>query len=298
MEEVQNLLNERLSVLISASLFFILGASLAWNLGYFNFTRKDEIQESPSIGKKVLIVFSIFLFIQLFVVPLCFEFWNYFYRLGDAESTKTITPEIQGWFSIFAIFLSSLGVFSYFRCLPQNIRQLIWGPYAFKGWKSRLEDFYIGIATWIISYPLVVAVGQAISLIISFFYKNIQPEQVAVKQIKTAATSDGQLFVLVFCVIFIVPILEEILFRGFLQNWFKSHFGRKKAIIFTAIVFALFHYAPSQGAGNIELLASLFVLACFLGYIYERQKSLWASISMHAIFNSISISLIFFIEKG
>jgi membrane protease YdiL (CAAX protease family) len=69
----------------------------------------------------------------------------------------------------------------------------------------------------------------------------------------------------------------------------------KKAIIFSALCFSLFHLAPSQGIGNISLVASLFLFALFLGFIYERQASLFASIGLHMTFNAVStVRILFF----
>ena len=72
----------------------------------------------------------------------------------------------------------------------------------------------------------------------------------------------------------------------------------KKAIVFSALCFALFHYAPSQGMGNISLLATLFLFALFLGFIYERQASLFASIGLHMTFNAVSTFRILFFPES
>ena len=91
-------------------------------------------------------------------------------------------------------------------------------------------------------------------------------------------------------------ILEEFLFRGVLQNFLKKYFKRDVSIIITSLVFAFFHYSPSQKLSNISIIGSLFVLACFLSFLYERQKSLFAPIFLHATFNAISIINLIFIK--
>ncbi|MBI3211827.1 MAG: CPBP family intramembrane metalloprotease [Simkania negevensis] len=52
----------------------------------------------------------------------------------------------------------------------------------------------------------------------------------------------------------------------------------------------LFHLSSSQGVGNI----SLFIFALYLGFLYEKQCSLFASIALHMTFNSISVIRILF----
>jgi membrane protease YdiL (CAAX protease family) len=64
------------------------------------------------------------------------------------------------------------------------------------------------------------------------------------------------------------------------------------AIVFSSICFSAFHFSFSQGIGNISLLFSLFVFALFLGFIYERQGSLFASISLHMTLNIVSVARI------
>ncbi len=296
MEEFQKLLTERIQILASSSLIFLLFLLVAWTNGFFSFSRPSK--EARELSNRVLFgAFGIFLFLQLLVIPLTFEFWYYFYTLGETHPEHYLSPELQGWVNIYGIWVSALGMLLYYRSLSKESRRIILGAYGLKGWKAKFDDFFIAGMSWLLSYPLVVAVGQAVAIFLMLVYKNIEPEQVAVKQIKTAATSTSLLIVLILCVIFIVPVIEELLFRGLLQNWLKKLVSPWKAILFTSFIFALFHFSFSQGMGNVELIVSLFVLSCFLGFIYERQKSLWAPISMHAIFNAISILLIFYAEK-
>ncbi|QOV89789.1 CPBP family intramembrane glutamic endopeptidase [Humisphaera borealis] len=55
------------------------------------------------------------------------------------------------------------------------------------------------------------------------------------------------------------------------------------AIVITSVLFAVIH--PLWTAPII------FVLAVVLGYVYERTGNLWASIGLHAIFNTISTTI-------
>jgi uncharacterized protein len=64
------------------------------------------------------------------------------------------------------------------------------------------------------------------------------------------------------------------------------------SILLASLIFAFFHFSYSQGIDNIEVITSLFVFSCFLGFVYERQQSLWASVGLHALFNAISVVLI------
>jgi membrane protease YdiL (CAAX protease family) len=93
-------------------------------------------------------------------------------------------------------------------------------------------------------------------------------------------------------VIGIVPVLEELLFRGFLQGAFRRFFSVRTAILFSSFIFALFHFSLGQGVNNMTILVSLFILSLFLGFLKERQGNLWGSIAMHMTFNAISVAMI------
>ena len=113
-------------------------------------------------------------------------------------------------------------------------------------------------------------------------------EQTAVAYLKLALESPILLTSTLLTILLSAPILEELLFRGLLQTYFKQYLGKKTAILAASFFFAFFHLNAAQGIGNIPLFLSLFFFGGFLGFIYEKQGSLIASISLHITFNTIS----------
>jgi uncharacterized protein len=81
----------------------------------------------------------------------------------------------------------------------------------------------------------------------------------------------------------VVPIFEELLFRGMLQTSLRNVLrGRWAAIVISSIVFALLHpltHAPA-----------LLLFSLAIGYSYERSGSLMRPIFMHMIFNAVSVA--------
>ena len=57
------------------------------------------------------------------------------------------------------------------------------------------------------------------------------------------------------------------------------------AVILTSVLFALVH--------QLWTAPAIFVLSVGMGYAYERTGSLWASITMHFLFNGIQLALLF-----
>lgn len=84
----------------------------------------------------------------------------------------------------------------------------------------------------------------------------------------------------------VAPIAEEIFFRGFLFRALRRH-GLIPAAAISGVVFGLAHVASSP-IGFIVPLALLGVLLCLL---YERTRSLYPSIALHCLNNSIAFGI-------
>jgi membrane protease YdiL (CAAX protease family) len=96
------------------------------------------------------------------------------------------------------------------------------------------------------------------------------------------------------------PVTEELFFRGLLQTALiqpglipafsrggnlttpPTAARRWLAIVLASIVFTAIHITP-------EFFPTLFVLSLGLGYVYERTGNLWAPITLHAMFNGVSL---------
>jgi len=85
----------------------------------------------------------------------------------------------------------------------------------------------------------------------------------------------------------IVPIGEELLFRGLAQSLLRRHFGPWPAVLVASAIFAAAHWSQPQA------VPSLFVLAVVIGYNYERTGRLLAPILIHTLFNAANLALRF-----
>ena len=72
----------------------------------------------------------------------------------------------------------------------------------------------------------------------------------------------------------VVPVAEELFFRGFVYNWMRKGLSQWPAMVLSALVFGGFHLVPVQ-----VILA--FVLGLGLAWIYEKSESLWPPIILH-----------------
>lgn len=89
--------------------------------------------------------------------------------------------------------------------------------------------------------------------------------------------------------VLIVPLLEEVLYRGILQRTLKSlDLGGWTGIVITSVVFVAMH----RGVAQWHALPALFVLSLGFGWVYERTGRLAAPIAMHSMFNALNLALL------
>lgn len=96
----------------------------------------------------------------------------------------------------------------------------------------------------------------------------------------------------------IAPIGEEMLFRAFATTAWSADLGAQRGLVRGALFFAVVHVLTVGGgtAGEAMALAvmgfaSRIPVALALGWIFQRRRSVWASIGLHAAFNGILIVL-------
>ena len=217
-----------------------------------------------------------------------------FLATGDVAGVKKLSQAWMGWLQLASLCVLFLLLLLYCFMIDTRARHYIfWGEgkrNATRFWQS----VGMGVVGWLVSYPFVLFATALTALLSQWIWGESKVEQAAVKQLKLSMGNTPLYILMVLAIVFLVPFMEELLFRGFLQNLLKRYLSRSWAIGLTAIIFACAHFAPSQGIGNFQLILSLFVLSFFLGFIYERERALWASMALHMSFNGFSVLLITF----
>lgn len=82
------------------------------------------------------------------------------------------------------------------------------------------------------------------------------------------------------------PIAEEMLFRGVLYQWTRNRLPPAAAILLNGIVFGLAH-------GEVSLAVATGMMGMVLAWFFERSKSLWPSILIHAFNNTSKLLLLY-----
>jgi membrane protease YdiL (CAAX protease family) len=276
-------------LLVGLFAFFVLW--IAKSKGFFVFPFEKRI--TPSIRfKSVLIVFGIYLCVTLFLAPLLL---NVIYLLyGRSHSGKPPPIGTVGGVQLLILGCILLFFYLYARFENPTLFKRIWKNWNAPNAQPITTDIGMGVLTWFIAFPLVAVIGEISDMLLYSFFGLENYEQVAVRYLKTSLSSFETMIIPLFIILLVAPTIEEFLFRGCWQTFLKKYMSIKTAIVLSSLCFALFHFAPSQGLGNVSLVASLFTFALFLGFIYERQSSLFASIALHITFNTFSTLRILF----
>jgi uncharacterized protein len=290
----QELLKNQLFQLLFCFIAAVVTTTAAWIFGFFKKIQKTQNQKFPTLFL-VIKLFIIYLFLAFFIGKITMIVMTKIISLLKLP-TSEISVALLAWSNFIVLGIITYALIYIARRSDKVVFSNIWKIKITKH-NSIAKDIFFSCYAWIIILPIVLLTSQIIDLF-NLVVLNIEqtPDQLAVLFLKRTLGHPLYLTLAIISIVGFTPFLEEILFRGYLQTYLKKVLGIKASIAVASLTFALFHFSISQGLGNINIIITLFVLACFLGYLYERQKSLITPIMLHMIFNAISIINLFFFQ--
>jgi uncharacterized protein len=119
---------------------------------------------------------------------------------------------------------------------------------------------------------LVIAAGALNSVVVKFLPMSSYDEALFAEMI-----SNDTLAILFGCIA--APLLEEMLFRGIILRSFLRQYSKTASILGSAALFAIAHL-------NVYQLVTAFAVGIVAGWLYERTRSLWPCILLHASYNA------------
>lgn len=154
-------------------------------------------------------------------------------------------------------------------------------------------DVLTGAAALLLVFPIVWTINLLSRLgaeAIARFTGAAPPEALAHSSLRDLVNGPQDIWwwLMVAGVTIGAPIVEETLYRGFLQSAFAAAFRmRWAAILLTSVFFTVAHL----GAADVHVLPGLLALSVALGVIFERTGRLGVAIGAHAAFNALNILL-------
>jgi len=94
--------------------------------------------------------------------------------------------------------------------------------------------------------------------------------------------------IIVFAVA-IAPVVEEFVFRFFIYGVLKRYVGCLLGVILSSLLFAAAH-------AHLPSFVPLFVLGSCFAIAYEWSDSILVSMTMHSLFNSLTLIALAFPE--
>ena len=134
------------------------------------------------------------------------------------------------------------------------------------------------------AYPLI-AISEAIN---QRFFGGGSGKQSIVEFFSASRTIQERIMIIVFAVA-IAPIVEEFVFRFFIYGVLKRYVGCFLGVILSSLLFAAAH-------AHVPSFVPLFVLGCCFAIAYEWSGSILVSMSMHSLFNSLTLTALAFPE--
>ena len=93
--------------------------------------------------------------------------------------------------------------------------------------------------------------------------------------------------IIIFSIVILAPLLEEISFRGFLFPALNRRMGIYPAIVITSVLFTLAHYP--QIKGDFTIMAIIFSFSLVITYARAKTGSTWLAIFMHHVYNLVYV---------
>ncbi len=134
----------------------------------------------------------------------------------------------------------------------------------------------------IFSYPIGTFFNYLMIIVLNYFGK-ISPNPVPIPE------SGGEMIIGLLVVALSAGICEEVMFRGFVMKAYEK-LGMKSSIVYSALLFGLFHF-------NIQNLLGPIYLGLIFGYMVYKTDSIFAAMIGHTANNAFALLLGMLVTK-
>lgn len=173
-------------------------------------------------------------------------------------------------FAIFPTFITAAGVLVRARLRGLSWRDL--GLVRPRNWRPVLFAWLVAL----LAGPLT-AFGRSV-----FAVAGGADFELALPGARMAAQGTGGIALFALIVAVLVPIVEELIFRGLVHRTVRTRWPLIPSAILSGIVFAAVHLEAST-------LIPLFIVGFVFAWSYERSGSLWGSIVPHGGLNALTL---------
>ncbi|MCK6482745.1 MAG: CPBP family intramembrane metalloprotease [Phycisphaerae bacterium] len=155
------------------------------------------------------------------------------------------------------------------------------------------RDAAWAVAGYLACWPAVWGVAMLTRTVVQRIAPHVSlPEHTAVEYLRSPETTRIEVGLVVLGAALLAPVMEELLFRGVLQNAAANAARSTWAgIVVSALMFGLIH-------AELHHVPALMVFGAVLGYAYVRSGSLWLPVLMHVVFNVKTLVFLWWSPAG
>ncbi|MWV38609.1 type II CAAX endopeptidase family protein [Natrialba sp. INN-245] len=141
---------------------------------------------------------------------------------------------------------------------------------------------------------LLVGAGSVVALLGIAILVGFVTEQLGVPSSEHSLLTEdravGYYVLLAVVSILLIGPVEELLFRGLIQNYVRPAFGSAGAVVWTSILFAIIHlpvYLTMGFSSAVASLVAIFALSLVMGGVYEQYRNLVLVMGIHGVYNAV-----------
>lgn len=227
------------------------------------------------------------LFAITFLVFIQYSFLVILFILVFSALAGLLTSDMQIFFNIVDGDFTGSSILKFAANLAAIIASLLFLQFWFK--KYNFQPTFKNL-TWqniftVIKYfALNILILSLTALLFAQFIDNPTNDNVEIQ--KEILNSYGLVMTILF-VAGVVPIFEEILFRGFFFAGLRRHWRFIPAALVSTAFFASLHlqFQEVSWVDNLATFISIFSLSFFMTLAFERTGNLWTPILFHSLHN-------------
>lgn len=143
---------------------------------------------------------------------------------------------------------------------------------------------------WVASFFVIIATSGVISLqltgiqALGEYFEPVKRAMENYIELSNMFIASDNIWLIIFSTCILVPIAEELIFRGIVQGELSRVMPGVRAVIIQSVIFAAIHIDPIQ-------VSYVLIPALVLGAVYEWTKSIYIPIFLHMVFNFTGAAL-------
>ncbi|HVS10167.1 MAG TPA: type II CAAX endopeptidase family protein [Planctomycetota bacterium] len=169
--------------------------------------------------------------------------------------------------------------------IAQRLEPAGWRALGFWPGKN-LRAALVGVSAYTLLLPALFGLTVAWPWLFERLGGDFRPQEIG---LRIREVPPGELWAALALAVIVVPFLEELLFRGFLQPLLVQNLGDRGGVAACSAMFAILHDASA--------FLPIFALALVLGAVQLRTQRLVACWLVHALHNGLMVARLFATDR-